>query len=32
MTLSDGLQLIMVIATVALLFYTIGKDIGNKKK
>lgn len=32
MTFADGLQLAMVIATVALLFYTIGKDNGNKKR
>lgn len=32
MTLSEVLQLVMAIATVATLFYAIGKDNGDKKK
>lgn len=32
MTLSEVLELLMVIFTVAALFYSVGKDVGNKKK
>lgn len=32
MTLAEALQLILVILTVATLFYTIGKDNGSNKK